>query len=130
MTGRRRHAPSPQHMLVDHELPVVLADCPWGGAEARVRQVSGRRPLPNLAELAARPGNKGAGVNRAGVEHGVIREGLSSVLPLRLGRQARPRPAGEGVGLVVADVRDWLGGVDPNEAAEVNCRQPVPSFSQ
>src|SRR4051812_49196558 len=39
-------------------------------------------------------------------------------LPLGLGGQARPRPAGVGVGLVVADVADRLGGRDGAQAGE------------
>src|SRR4051794_9679499 len=39
-----------QHQLVAHELPVVLAERPGGGAEAGVGGVGARGPLPHVAE--------------------------------------------------------------------------------
>src|SRR3546814_3142057 len=38
--------------------------------------------------------------------------------PFRLGRQARPGPAGVGVRLIIADVADGLGGIDGTQSVE------------
>src|SRR5207248_11547895 len=44
--------------------------------------------------------------------------GTGEALPLGFGRQPRPGPAGEGVGLEIADVGDGRGPVDCAAAAE------------
>src|SRR5271165_6770065 len=48
VVGRGHAAPAPQHVLVDHELAVVLADGPRRRAEAGVGAVGARRPLPHV----------------------------------------------------------------------------------
>ena len=58
----------------------------------------------------------GCGSDRAGlvelVAEDADRRDAAKSLPFRLGRKARSGPAGEGVGLEIADVRDRRGAVD------------------
>src|ERR1700677_1761319 len=115
VVGGRHAGAAAQHVLVDHELAVVLADRPGGRLEARVGTVGGGRPLPDVAEQAGvrrRPGD------RVWMEPGLVeevprdRQRARRHLPLRLGGQPTSGPAGEGVGLVVAQVTDRLGRID------------------
>src|SRR5690606_39176809 len=97
VAGRGRAAAAAQDQLSAHELAVVFAERARQRAEARVRTVGARGPLPAVAG----PG-----------------EVVGGGLPFGLGRQARARPAGEGIGLVVADVADRRRGIDGLPAGE------------
>ena len=107
MVGRRHARPAPQHVLVDHELAVVLAHGPGGGPEARVGAVGAGGPLPHVAE--ERPVAGGARVQDGQIEEVPPRRRAGGHrLPLRLGGEPATRPPCIGVGLVVADVADGL----------------------
>src|SRR3954451_8575799 len=79
------------------------------GAKALVGREVGRRPLPDVAEHLHRAavrsavgvGPGGSGAEGEPVEVGPLAAGAGcGRLPLALGRQPLPRPAGEGVGLL------------------------------
>src|SRR5690606_26225003 len=54
---------APEHVLVDHELAVVLADGTRGGPEPGEREVGAGGPLPHrAAELRVGPVGAGSGV--------------------------------------------------------------------
>ena len=84
---RRRQRRAAQHHLADHELAVVFAERPFGRAVAWIGQIGAARPLPSDAE--------GVG------DHACA----SRDLPFGLARQMLAGKAGEGLGLVIADVR-------------------------
>src|SRR5664280_1339983 len=62
---------SPQHVLVDHELAVVLADRPGSSLEPGVGAVGRRGPLPDVAR---RCGEGGAGDDRRRMKPGLVEE--------------------------------------------------------
>jgi hypothetical protein len=90
MAGRRRRARATEHLLVDHELAVVLADGAGGRRESGVRHVGARRPLPNLAVPARRV---------------VLWRGRDG-FPLGFQREACAGPARVRVGFVPTHMRD------------------------
>ena len=96
-----------EHLLVDHELAVVLADRAGGRAEARVGEYG----------LAVHCHTAPYQLGRR-VQADVGRRRRRRALPLGLGRQAGAGPAGEGVGLVPAHVHDGLVGVERPRPAE------------
>src|SRR5579863_7279389 len=59
-----------------------------------------------------------AAVGEVAGERDEVAERGGRDFPLGLGRQPLAGPAGEGVGLVEADVRDRLGGIDPALAGQ------------
>src|SRR5271166_1379956 len=67
-----------QDHLIDHEFSIVFADGTGGRPEARIRAVSGTRPLPHMTCPLADLG------------------GWQGRFPFRLGWQAGSRPVGEG----------------------------------
>ena len=102
-----------QHELVAHELAVVLADRARrrGGSRGRARRrcASIPRRRRTSAPACRRPAPRAARADAARrSRRSCPRRGASRAahLPLGLGRQARARPAREGVGLVEADVAD------------------------
>jgi hypothetical protein len=121
MTDRCHAATAAQHVLIDHELPVVLPDSSRCGPESWIRQIRRSRPLPDVAvqRLSAARANR--------LQHVEIEEPAGDVFvrgrvfPLGLGREARAAPSCEGVGLVVADVTDRLRGIDRPHASQ--CEQ-------
>src|SRR5204862_1621001 len=88
----------------------VLADRARGGPEPRVREIGRAGPLPAIAEQRGSYSR----LDRAGVvELDARRRVMASGdrFPLELGRQPRPGPLREGVGLVVGYVGDWRAPV-------------------
>src|SRR5690606_16249607 len=106
MRGRRGARSASKNILVHHELAVVFSDGARSCAEARIRCIRARSPLPDIAE-ATRP--SGAGMQPPALQKITLeRLALRRNLPFRLGRQPRPGPARIGIGFEVADVRDSL----------------------
>src|SRR3546814_1754377 len=101
VAGGRRAAAAAQHVLPAHELAVVLAQRAGQRAEAWIRGVGRRRPLPHVAEqlLQARAVVFGSlRVQRAGIgEIAVDGDAGRGLLPFGFGRQARPGPARKSV---------------------------------
>ena len=106
---RRRQRGAAQHHLADHELAVVFAERAFGRAVARIGQIGAARPLPGDAE--------GVGDQAGARRH----------LPFRLARQVLAGKAGEGVGLVIADMRDGSRRIDRLQAGERH-REPGAIF--
>ena len=104
---------------------VVLAQqLPAERAASGVGRVRAPAPLPGVAEELGEPpaGPGGPGVQVIPIQE-VPRDGRRrrGDLPLGLRRQPSPAPAGEGVGLVVADVADRLGLVEAAGPAQREC---------
>src|SRR5690606_26610530 len=103
---RRRAGAASRHVLVDHELAVVLANGVVGGTEAGGRTVAARGPGPDadveilVAQRHARMATAGLG------ELATRHRRRCRVFPIELGRQARTGEAREGIGFVVRDMAD------------------------
>src|SRR5437868_2076776 len=133
-----------EHELPAHELAVIFADGARGGRKAGEGIERAPGPFPDVAEqAAARKRQDRARMIELVADHGVGR--ASEILPLGFGRKPRSGPAGEGVGLVIADVSDRSRPVDLAPPAErkfaavlvpVERRfdpfalDPVPSFAE
>src|SRR5262245_23428737 len=123
---RRRAGAALEHELVAHELAVIFADGARRRLEARVGQVSASRPLPDIADhlrkaFAARGAHR---PQTPRAEHAALeRDACRRRLPLELGWEARGRPAGKRVRLVVADMGDWRRGIDRAIAVETHLRR-------
>src|ERR1700741_5573195 len=92
-------------------LPLYSPTAPASGREAGIGEVGGTGPLPYTAErAAARPGEDGSGAIELVSNAWVVR--CEGGLPFSFGREPRPGPAGEGVGLIMADVGNRRGGVE------------------
>src|SRR5689334_440969 len=115
--ARGRAARSLQHELPAHKLAVIFADCACRRSEAGVGSEGALSPFPYIAENPAAGARKnGAGQVELVADHRVGRGG--EILPLALGRKARTGPAGEGVRLEKADVRDGRGPIDLASACQ------------
>src|SRR5882672_2660743 len=116
MSVRSRARTTAQHILIAHELAVVLANGAFGGLVTRIWRVRASRPFPEVAEHLcqfARPLrdqgpwvkvlllDKIAGKRKIGRRY----------LPFRFGRQASARPARVSVGFKITHVTDRLGRI-------------------
>ena len=139
--SRRAARAAPQNKLVAHELAVVLAERPGGRAKTAVGRVRALRPFPDIAEeLHGRCARRGlTGAHRVSrMESTRLQEvplqgdsgGHGRRLPFRLGGQPGPRPAGEGVGFVVADMADRLVEIQASHAFEGEDLRPPAVDSQ
>src|SRR5690606_6914752 len=101
VAGRGRAAAAPEHVLVHHELAVVLADGSRRRCEPAVRQVGRRGPLPHLAVAVGGGGAGGTGRSGVGRRGGRCDGGGAGAvgrrLPFGLGRALLPGPARERV---------------------------------
>ena len=124
MPARRCAARALQHELPAHELAIILADRAGrrGRSLGRTRRRSGSIPR-HRRTFRRRARQDGAGLVELVADHGI--GGRGEILPLGLGRQACARPAGKGVGLEIADVRDRSGPVDlaPSAKRELRVRR-------
>ena len=114
MAGRRRAGTATQNDLVCHELAVVFAEGSRQRLETWIGAVGACRPFPNIAkDLGEAIVEGGRGVQSTAVAE-VARHLLwrRCGFPLRLRRQPRPRPSGEGVGFEEADVADRGVAID------------------
>ena len=119
VAGRGGARAAPEHVLVHHELAVVLAHRSGRRDEAGVGGIGRRGPLPDIPQgVGGRTGrcrgqdleveeagggeDAGTGPQSAGRHR----------LPLGLGGETGPGPPGEGVGLEEADVADRAGRID------------------
>src|SRR5262245_4760434 len=116
MAARRGAGSPPQHHLVAHELPVVLAESASGRPVAGVAGVRARRPLPHVAvQLIQWPKIICRGSGR-GVEAAALRKvscqgnGWGGCLPLRLCWQTGPCPTRVGIRLVITDMANRFCG--------------------
>src|SRR5688500_18778209 len=139
MAARRRAAAAAQHELAAHELAIIFADRALLRPEAGIGKEGAHRPLPDVAEHLAGPALTAekaalallgrARPHRSGLVELVAAERIErggGGLPFRLGREPRAGPAREGVGLVIGDVADRLGGIDRMHAVEA---EAVPAFA-
>src|SRR5260221_311453 len=94
-------------------MSVALADGPFGRPIARVGHIGAHGPLPQIADhlLQARA-RGGPGLIAAEVGQ-IAGDAGGGALPLRLSGQPHARPAGESVGLEVAEMADRLAQGHP-----------------
>ena len=114
-------------------LPLYSPTAP-GGAEARVGQIGGLGPFPDIAEHLAKSASRGcAGAGRtAPARRGKSRcrrRAGGGAFPFRFGRQPRAGPARKGVRFVIADVLDGRRGVQRGEAVEPELARPLAAFA-
>lgn len=117
VAARRDAGAAAQHVLIAHEFAVVFSHRAAVRAEAGIGLVGAAGPLPGVAvELGgarpAWPGGRGPRIQVAAFQHVGVHAGAAVRLaarggfPFGLARQPDPGPAGVGVGLEVAHVRD------------------------
>ena len=129
VAGRGDAAAAAQHLLVHHELAVVLADRAGGRVRSPGRASRGWPSTATPRRTLAQPASLGRGWVQPVELAGAAAPG--AMLPLGLGRQPGARPAGEGIGLVLAHVaRRARSGRPARRPPRVNTDQPSPSGSQ
>ena len=109
-----------QHVLVAHELAVVLADGARRrrGSRGRARRRCASTPRRRRTSAQAAPRRRRVAQRAADAAHrlssevAVDRRAPAATLPLGFGRQARAGPARVRVGLEVADVADRRVAID------------------
>lgn len=114
----RRHAgATAQHVLIAHEFAVVFSHRAAVRPEAGIGFVGAAGPLPGVAVELGRtrpawPGGRGPRIQVAAFQHVGVPAGVAvrlaarGRLPFGFAWQPDPRPAGVGVGLEVAHMRD------------------------
>lgn len=104
---------SSKYHLIDHELSAVLTDGTRGRAEAGIGLIAARCPLPDIAVKllnVVRFRVSWLGVQASRTQQVAdYREVLCRELPFRLAGQSCTCPAGERLGLVIAEVTGGLG---------------------
>src|SRR5690242_7229656 len=91
-----------QHELVDHELAIVFAKCALNGPITGIRRVGAAGPLPDDPErIIEMPGARGN-------------------FPFHFGRQVLAAPPRERIRLVITDMADGRGGIDPLQPGETH----------
>ena len=123
MAFRRHAGAAPKHELIAHELAVIFADGSGCGLEARIGEVGACRPFPHIAEhlLETRTDPRRHRPQMAGAERAAFDgDARRRDLPFEFRRQPVAGPAGEGVGLVIADMGDRRGGIDRAEAHQAH----------
>src|SRR5436305_8147866 len=102
-----------KHILVAHELAVVLAECAFGCSKPWVRRVRTRCPFPAIAKKLRRAVARGAWMQSLRLQQvaAVVFTGCG-VLPFELSGQPRAAPASVGIGLQVADMVSGLVPVE------------------
>src|SRR5690625_3162091 len=127
MVGGAGAGAAAQDELVERKFAGIFAESSGPGLKAGVGKVGAGGPLPDLAEEVIRTlGTIRRGVGRewAGVEalcfgeisfDGAV---FGGHLPLGFCGESVAGPAGEGVGLEIADMAEGLVGIDGAEAAK------------
>ncbi len=122
VAGRRRTRSAAQHVLVAHELAIVLSQRAIRRGKARIRRIGTCRPLPRFAiQLCKRLVVAVAGTRMESAAVGETAHhlgGLGSVLPLEFGGQSRTRPTRKRVGLEITDVANGFRQVESAQSAQ------------